>query len=179
MYSRTATLGVLAAIAYTLPVPGTPSFTLHSTGAVTLQAAGHQARFGVIPQAVRGRPILLVSLGAAGAAGALQLSVAGDRVPAPGRYPIRSSWDESGNDTNSFHAAFMPGTADHPRGWYHGESGWVTITKSEDGRIAGRFEISARGFATVDPADEDRWVTVRGGFDAQGDSTVTTIAAAR
>jgi hypothetical protein len=179
MYSRAATLGVLAAVAYALPVPSTPTFSLHATGAVTLGAAGHDARFGIIPQAVRGRPILLVSLGATGAAGALQLSVAGDRAPAPGRYPIRSAWDEQGSDTNSFHAAFLPGTADRPRGWYHGESGWVTITKSEDGRIAGGFEISARGFATVDPADEDRWVTVRGSFDAQGDSTVRTIAAAR
>lgn len=129
----------------------------------------------MVPQAVRGRPILLVSLGGAKAVGALQLARMGDRLPAPGRYPIRSSWDETGSDTASFHAAFMAGTAEHPLGWFHGESGWVTITESRDGRISGSFDVRARGFAAADLDDEDRWVTVRGSFDAEGDGT-TKIA---
>jgi hypothetical protein len=179
MYSRVTTLGIVAAIAFALPVPSAPTFTLQSSGAVRLRAAGHEARYGVVPYAVRGGPILMVSLGATTAAGALQLALPGDRTPAPGRYPIQSSWDEVGSDTISFHAAFMAGTAEHPLGWFHGESGWVTITEARKGRIAGAFEVRARGFAGADPADEDRWVTLRGSFDAEGDGTVARIASVR
>jgi hypothetical protein len=179
MYSRATTLGIVAAIAIALPVPSAPSFTLQSTGAVALRAAGDEARYGVVPYAIRGGPVLLVSLGATRAVGALQLTVAGDRPPAPGRYPIRSSWDEVGGDTVSFHASFMPGTAEHPLGWFYGESGWVTITQPREGRIAGEFEVRARGFTAADQEDEDQWVTVHGSFDAEGDSTVTRIASVR
>jgi hypothetical protein len=175
MYIRATTLGILAAIAAGLSVPSAPTFTLQSTGAVHLRAAGNEAQYGVVPQAIRGGPILMVSLGAR-ASGALQLIRLGHRLPAPGRYPIRSSWDEVGSDTASFHASFMPGTAKHPLGWFHGESGWVTITKAQEGRIAGAFEVRARGFTRDDTADENLWVTVRGSFDAGGDSTVGTIA---
>jgi hypothetical protein len=103
----------------------------------------------------------------------------GDQPPAPGRYPVRSSWAELERDTISFHASFMPGTVERPLGWYHGETGWVTITEARADRMSGTFEVRARGFTAADPLDEEQWVTVRGGFDAEGDSTVTTIAAAR
>lgn len=176
MYARATTLGILATIAYALAVPSAPSFTLQSAGAFSLRAAGHEARYGVVPYAVRGRPILMVSLGAARSAGAIQLTVAGDRPPAPGWYPIRSSWDELDSNTTSFHASFMSGTAEHPQGWFHGESGWVTITKAGQGRMSGTFSVRARGFVADDLDGEDRWVTVRGSFEAEGDSTVATIA---
>ena len=65
MYTRATTLGILAAIAVALPMPSAPTFTLESTGAVNLRAAGQEARYGVVPQAVRGGPILMVSLGEA------------------------------------------------------------------------------------------------------------------
>lgn len=176
MYARSTTLGILAAIAFGLRVPSAPTFTLQSTGAVRLRAAGHEARYGVVPLAVHGRPILALSLGAATAAGAVHLALPGDRLPAPGRYPIRSSWDEIGSDPNAFRASFMPGTAEHPLGWFQGESGWVTITKAGEGRVSGSFEVRARGFLSADPADEDQWVRVRGSFDAEGDNTVARIA---
>jgi hypothetical protein len=179
MSFRTATLGILAAAAVALAWRSAPSFTLQSTGAVTLHATGHHARFGVVPRAVRGRPILIVSLGATASEGAMQLTVAGDRPPAPGRYPIRSSWDELGTDANSFHASFMPGSVERPLGWYHGESGWVTITEARSDRMSGTFEVRARGFTAADPVDEEQWVTVRGSFEATGDSTVTTISSIR
>lgn len=170
MHFRTAALGTLAAAAVALAWRSAPTYTLQSTGAVALHASGQDARFGVVPRAVRGRPILIVSLGATASAGALQLTVAGDRPPAPGRYPIRSSWDELGTDATSFHASFMPGSVERPLGWYHGESGWVTITESERDRMSGTFEVRARGFTATDPLDEEQWVTVRGSFDAAGDS---------
>jgi hypothetical protein len=180
MSVRVATIGILAATAVAaLPRPSAPTFALQSTGAITLSATGHEARFGVVHQAVRGRPLLSLSLGATAADGALHLTMAGDRPPAPGRYPIRSSWDELGTDSTSFHASFMPGTVERPLGWYHGESGWVTITHAGPDRMSGTFEVRARGYAAADPLDEEQWVTVRGGFDAEGDSTVTTITAVR
>jgi hypothetical protein len=179
MYFRTATLGTLAAAAVALAWRSAPTFTLQSTGAVTLHANGSAARFGVVPQAVRGRPILIVSLGATASAGALQLTVAGDRPPAPSRYPIRSSWDELGTDSTSFHASFMPGSVERPLGWYHGESGWVTITEAGPNRMSGTFEVRARGFTAADPLDEEQWVTVQGSFDAAGDSTAASITAIR
>ena len=179
MYFRTATLGTLTAAAVTLAWRSAPTYTLQSSGAVALHASGQDARFGVVAQAIRGHPILIVSLGADAANGALQLTVAGDRAPAPGRYPIRSSWDELGSDDTSFHASFMPGSVEHPLGWYHGESGQVTITEARHDRISGTFEVRARGFSAADPLDEERWVTVRGSFDAHGDSTVATIASVR
>ena len=175
MYTRVTTLGILAAIAYAAPIPTATTFTLDSSGAVALRAAGHEARFGVLPNAVRGGPILLLSLGADSSAGAVHLSVPGDRPPAPGRYPVRSSWDGPAEGTE-FHAAFMAGTARKPRGWFHGESGWVTVTESHDGRMSGAFEIRARGFTNASGRDEDEWVTVRGTFDADGDSTVAIAA---
>jgi len=179
MYFRTATLGTLAAAAVALAWRSAPTFTLQSTGAIALHASGQDARFGVVRQAVRGHPILIVSLGAASSNGALQLTVAGDRPPVAGRYPIRSSWDELGTDTTSFHASFMPGSVERPLGWYHGEAGWVTITEATPDRMSGTFEVRARGFTAADPLDEEQWVTVRGSFDASGDSTVSTITAVR
>jgi hypothetical protein len=179
MYFRTATIATLAAVAVALAWRSAPTFTLRSTGAVTLRATGQEARFGVVSHAVRGRPILIVSLGATSSAGALQLTVAGDRPPVPGRYPIRSSWDELGTDSTSFHASFMPGPVERPLGWYHGESGRVTITEARPDRMSGTFDVRARGFTADDPLDEEQWVTVRGSFDATGDSTVTTITSIR
>ena len=179
MFIRTATIGAMVAAAVALDGRSAPTFTLQSTGAVKLHATGPEARYGVVPQAIRGRPILIVSLGATASAGALQLTVAGDRPPAPGRYPVRSSWDELGTDSTAFHASFMPGSVDRPLGWYHGESGWVTITEVGSDRMSGTFEVRARGFTAADPLDEERWVTVRGSFDAAGDSSASSITAIR
>ena len=36
------------------------------------------------------------------------------------------------------------------------------------------FEVEGRGFVASDVNDEDRWVSVRGRFEAQGDSTITS-----
>jgi hypothetical protein len=102
----------------------------------------------------------------------------GAGLPAEGRYPIRSTWDNTAT-APSFNAFFAAGSPEHPLGWFHGEYGTVTITRADDGRLAGRFEIRARGFLSSDPADEDRWVTVTGSFEADGDTTATEVAAVR
>lgn len=179
MYARITSLGILAALAVAAASSKPQSFTLHSTGAVDLRATGQEARFGMVPDAVRGRPILVVSLGATGASGAVQLTTLADRPLAPGRYPVRSSWSELPADAVAFHVAFMPGSVEQPLGWYHGETGTVTISEAGPERMTGTFEVEARGFSAADPLDEERWVTVRGSFAAIGDSTVVTIAAVR
>jgi hypothetical protein len=55
----------------------------------------------------------------------------------------------------------------------------VTITRAADGQLSGSVEIRARGFLMADTPDEERWVTVTGSFEAEGDSTAMTIAAAQ
>ena len=176
MYARSSTLAILAAMALVLPAIPAPRFTLGTTGAITLNVAGYEARYGVVPSSVNGRPLLTVSLGATNARGSLMLSVPGDRVPATGRYPIRSSWNDEGIEQHAFHAGLVAGSPEHPLGWFHGESGWVTITDAAEGLMSGQFEIRARGFMSAHPDDENRWVTVRGTFHAHGDSTIATIA---
>jgi hypothetical protein len=173
MYVRHIALGLASALALNLPDYQAPRFTLETTGAVHLTAAGHDARYGVI-----GDSTLTVSLGATGTASALQLRISSAGLPAEGRYPIQSSWDKPAT-APAFHAFFAAGSPEHPLGWFHGETGTVTITRAADGLLAGSFEIQARGFLTADTSEQEHWVTVTGSFKAQGDSTATTIAAAR
>jgi hypothetical protein len=178
MYANSLTRAVLAAIALALPVSPAPHYTIGANGALTLDIAGAEARYGLIPTEVNGHRMLSVSLGATQGQGSLTLSVPSDRVPAKGRYPVASSWDQPGNQL-PFHASFVAGSPERPRGWFHGESGTVTITDVTAGRISGQFEIRARGFLSADPDNENRWVTVWGTFEAHGDSTVTTVASVR
>ena len=178
MYARPTTLGILSAMALALPVPQAPRFTLDTTGAISLRVAGREARYGMIPPVADAPPMLSVSLGATGANGALQLTMPGRDLPAPGRYPIRSTWGDTAGVT-AFHASFAAGSPEHPLGWFHGEAGWVTITRATGGRLSGRFEILARGFLSADTADDHRLVLVTGSFRADGDTSTTTITAAR
>jgi hypothetical protein len=177
MYARSTTLGILSAMALAFHAQRAPRFTLDTTGAVSLRATGREARYGTITPDPLGPPLLSISIGPAALGSVLQLAVPGGWVPAPGRYPIRSTWSDPAI-APGFHASFAAGSAEHPLGWFHGELGTVTITRADSGRLSGRFEIRARGFLSADPDDEDRWITVTGSFEAEGDTT-TTIAAAR
>src|SRR3954453_7296118 len=122
MYARSVTLGLLFGVALAPPIPSVGSYALQSTGVVQLRATGYEAQYGLV--STDGLPILSVSPGGADAPGAFHLSIAADRLPSPGRYPIGS---------NSFHASFMAGTAEHPLGWFHGESGWGKISGARAG----------------------------------------------
>ena len=176
MYVRSITVGALCALALNLPADLWPRFALDTTGAVHLSAVGHDARYGVITS--DGTSILTLSLGATGNSSSLQLRMPGVALPAAGRYPIRSTWNDRVTG-NAFHAFFAAGSPEHPVGWFHGESGTVTITRAADGRLSGSFQIRARGFLTADTTEAEHWVTVAGSFEAEGDSTTTTIAAAK
>jgi hypothetical protein len=176
MYARSIAAGCVAAIALNLSAFLAPSFHLDSTGAVQLDAVGREALYGIIDN--DGASVLTVSLGATGRGSALQLRLPTAGLPGPGRYPIRPSWDDRAT-APAFQAFFAAGSPEQPLGWFHGESGTVTITRADNGRLAGSFEIRARGYLTADKIEEERWVTVTGAFEAEGDSTATTIARAQ
>ena len=177
MLARSSTLGLIAAVALSMPSDPVSGFSFQSSGAVTLRVVGDSAQYALTPEPTNGKPVLAISLGSTGASGALYLYTAGDQLPRKGRYPIIMAREhEIDGGGRWFHACFMAGTAEHPVGVFHSESGWVTITDVEGGRITGEFEVRARGFLATDSDDEDRWVTVRGTFTAAGDTSVASAS---
>lgn len=177
MLARSSTLGLIAAVALSMPSDPVPGFTFQSSGAVTLRVVGDSAQYAIMSEQTNGKPFVAISLGSTGAAGALYLYTDGDQLPRKGRYPIIMTRDhEIDGGGRWFHACFMAGTAERPIGVFHSESGWVTITDVRGGRITGEFEVRARGFLATDSDDEDRWVTVRGTFTAGGDTTVASAS---
>jgi hypothetical protein len=175
MLARVSTLGLVATMALSTSSGPTPAFTLESSGAVRLTVAGTEAHYSISPEPVEGKREVAIALGPTGAEGAIWLFTAGDRLPRPGRYPVVYSWTGSIGVRGAerlFHACYMPGTAEHPLGMFHSESGWVTITAAPPGHIVGSFELRARGFLASNEKDENQWVTVRGTFTAEGDTTV-------
>jgi hypothetical protein len=173
--ARSSAVGLLATIALSLPADPAPYFTLESSGALRLAVTSEEARYGIVPASLNQRSVLAISLGATRAEGALLLYTYADEVLRPGRYPVSSSLPDQPFAGRRFHPCFVAGSVERPEGFFHGESGWVTITAAEAGWISGEFEIQARGFLAAGTTDEDQWVTVRGAFRAQGDSTVTGV----
>ncbi len=159
-------------IALTLPASTPSRFDIQSKGAVRLVTTGRDARYGVIPTAINGNPVISISLGANSAHGSLTLSVSGDLIPPAGRYPVTSGWDPNEPAGSGFRASFIAGSVERPLGAFRGESGWVRITEKAPSHICGEFEIRARGFLSARPDDEDEWVTVTGRFQAEGNQTI-------
>jgi len=174
MLARSSSLGLLAALAISLPSDRPATFTLESTGAVRVTAGGTEARYGISQDVDGGGSVLTISLGATAGEGSLYLYTPGNLLPARGRYPVALTWQGEGpaKGVRWFHGCFAAGTPEHPVGMFHGESGWVTITDAAPGRISGEFELRARGFLAADASDENHWVTVWGRFTAEGDSTI-------
>jgi hypothetical protein len=171
MLHHTSILGMLAASVLSLGSDA-PSFHLSASGAVNLAIASSEASYGLVPEQPNDPRIISFSLGATRGEASLGLYTQGDALPQPGRYPIRLTWPEEGDNTRIFHACFIAGTPEHPVGGFHGESGWVTITRVEGKRISGEFELQARGMLAANMDNENQWVTVRGSFVADGDSTM-------
>jgi hypothetical protein len=174
MFARSSNLGIVALMALSVPASD-PSFTLGATGAVTLTVNGDQAQYGLQPGMSERHRMITIDLGGNQDAGTLSFYLLGDRLPSAGRYPIQYSLDPA-QEGVQFHACFVAGTPERPVGVFHAEGGWLTITTSEAGRVAGEFEVRARGFLAAKMDDENQWVTVRGTFDARGDSTIATVA---
>jgi hypothetical protein len=171
--AHSSAAGLIAALALSLP-PGSeaPSYTIESTGAIRLVLAGDEASYGLLPEPVNGRPVINISLGPTQGEGALWLFAYADEVLRPGRFLVASLLPERPFAARSFHPCFVAGAVANPLGFFHGETGWVTITSVEDGRISGEFEMRARGFLADDTSDENRWVTLRGRFSVTADSTM-------
>jgi hypothetical protein len=166
----------IAATALAPPSDRFLSFTLGATGAINLAVSSDEARYGMITDVVDGSTRVVISLGATSAGGSLTLTMSGNRLPPSGRYAVRSGEDREVGGLY-FQALFVAGSPERPGGAFHGESGWVTITRWEGGRISGEFELLARGFLASDLDDENQRVTVLGRFEARGNST--TFADAR
>jgi hypothetical protein len=143
------------------PHQGISFFTLGTRGAVKLAVSSDDARYGRITTTPDERTLVVISLGATSAEGSVTLTLPANQLLPNRRYAV-------GRSVSAFVAAGEP---EHPVGAFHGETGWVTITAVENGRIAGEFELLARGFLATDPHDENRWVAVLGQFEARGDST--------
>jgi hypothetical protein len=178
MFARSSAVGLLAAIALPLAGEPAPYFTLQSSGAVRLAVTSDEARYGIVPESVNQRPTIAISLGATRGDAALLLYTYADQPLRPGRYPAASALPEQPFAGRVFHPCFVPGSVERPLGFFHGESGWVTITAAEAGRISGEFEIQARGFLADGTANEDQWTTLRGSFSAEGDSTAAAMQTA-
>jgi hypothetical protein len=164
-------LGILAAIILT-PVGHVPFYTLGAQGAVNLTVSSDEARYGLVPSTEGGH--FTISLGATRGKSALTLSMAGGQLPGLGTYAVRPLEERVANQPQ-FEALFVAGAPEHPLGVFRAESGKVTITRSEAGRISGEFELQARGFVASYPEKEDQWVTVRGKFEASGDTEVVAL----
>jgi hypothetical protein len=99
-----------------------------------------------------------ITLGANGKDGAVVLTSLEGETPKPGVYRI-TEVGPGGHHT--FHALYLPGTAERPTGAYRAQGGVLEIVTATAEGIEGRFEFDA--------ADEEREVAVSGWFTAQGD----------
>jgi len=182
MFARSSTLGLIVTVALSLPTDRTPVYRIQSSGAVSLNAAGTEAQYGLSREKVDGKPVLTITLGATTGESALMLFTTGDELPRSGRYPVYFSWQGDSARVEGggrwFHACFIAGTVGHSQGAFHGQSGWVTITDNKAGLISGEFELRAQGFLASNIRDEDQWVTVQGMFTAAGDSSMPNVATA-
>jgi hypothetical protein len=175
MRSRSSLLGLIAILAVSQPSHPASSYTLEAEGALRLASSGQEAGYGLMRDPSNGRAVLQISLGATHGEAALSLFTYADSALRPGRYPVAMSLPEDPSAGRWFHPCFSAGTVERPVGFFHGETGWVAITSVGGGRIAGTYEMRARGFLSSNMDDENQWVTLRGTFVAEGDSTATVI----
>jgi hypothetical protein len=174
MYARSSTLAMLATVSLAFSLHQTSSFTLGATGAIAVNAAGTDARYGRLPAAGQG-PRIGVSLGPTNPAGSVQLIIGGTDLTV-GRYAVSDDWTTS---ERVFHASFAAGSPERPLGWFEAASGWVTVTAVSASEVRGEYEIRARGWLSSDPDNENRWVTVRGTFRASAESASPMALAPR
>lgn len=106
-----------------------------------------------------------LTLGAYSERGAVTFSRVSALRPRPGRYAIAPMGP--GMRGEAFHALVSLGGPEAPVGVFRAVSGAITITRSDEGKVEGSYELKAVGFLASDPMREDREITVRGGFLAE------------
>lgn len=148
--------GLLAAF-----TAGPPWFVAHTAGAEALTLRG-AAEFGPVDGAAGSGPYVL-TLGAESPTGAVVFTWAGGNRPEAGVYTVKEE------AAAGVRALVVTGPPTRPTGAFRARAGTLTITRSTDDVIEGRFELEATGFQAVDPAVEDRRLVVRGEFNARPD----------
>lgn len=173
MFQNVSILGMRAAMMLALPTTFATDaqFALSTSGALRLTATG-RAEYGALPATNEVPAAFSITLGAQSESGALVLMQRVGTVPLAGRYAV-SEW--SGDGGADFSAIFVAGSPAEPIGVFRGESGSITITATQPGRIEGKFRIEARGFLAASPDKEDVKVTLTGTFVALGNSTVANV----
>ena len=153
------TLGLyLMAMTLAGSAPRTSWFEARTTGARTITMSG-TAEFGDGAPGEAQTPFV-ISLGAQSSAGAVILTRPGGGRLEPGVYPLEV------DGPPSLQALVVTGSPTQPTGAFHARTGVLTITRSQDDLIEGRFDIDAVGFEASDPGDEGKELVVRGTFIA-------------
>lgn len=158
------TLGFyLLAMTLAASTPKASWFEARATGAKTLTLRG-VAEFGPGAPAAAHTPFVL-ALGADSPTGAVLFTRQDGGRLESGVYPLDTG------APGSVQALVVTGSPTRPTGAFHARAGTLTITRSRDDFIEGRFDIDAVGFETAEPGDEGRELVVRGAFTASPGAT--------
>jgi len=141
-------------------------FEARTSGAKALALHG-SAEFGVVDGDV-GPGAFVLTLGADSQTGAVVFTWPSGPRPEPGVYPLAI------DPASGVQALVVTGPPTAPTGAFRARGGTITLTRSRDGFLEGRFEIHATGFEAADPVDEDRQLVVRGEFTAAAASSHQT-----
>jgi hypothetical protein len=147
------------------PAPAEASFYLAEMHGGDIHASPRgTARFGWVG-GDDGARVFTLSLGADDTDGSVLFTRMNGAPLVPGTYAI------SGRDDGSdeIRALVMTGSASHPTGVFRGQSGYLIVTSATDKVIEGRFQIDARGFLAVNPADENQPMRATAMFTATRD----------
>lgn len=117
-----------------------------------------------------------LELGAYSEDGAVVFSRVSSVRPEVGTYKVAPFQNGPEGDAE-FHALVSLGSVTAPTGVFRAVSGTVTITQSTANRVIGHYEVKAIGFLAAQPENEDRVITVRGGFTAEPAAMSSMFAA--
>jgi hypothetical protein len=161
------------------PVVGPSSHFAHISGAAVTDVAGHAVFGQVIGSCVvvaHCPGSFSLELGAYSEEGAVVFSRVSSVRPETGTYRVLPFQNGPEGDTE-FHALVSLGSMTMSTGVFRAVSGTVTITQSSEYRVVGHYEVKAIGFLAAQPENEDRVITVRGGFTAEP-ATMSSMFAA-
>lgn len=154
----------------------------------TPRTSTHEGRIdGALQTTLAGQAVFGPVRGGAGASFSLELGAYSDngavvfsRVsterPRTGTYAV-VPFGPGEEGPGELHAMISLGSVAAPLGAFRAVSGTVTILQSTAEKIVGRYEVKAVGFLASDPENEDREITVRGGFSAEPAATASTFEA--
>ncbi len=165
----TLTLGALAVastasmptqVGRTTEIAKAASFHASIDGALNAEISG-DARFGAVHGNGGQAATFTVSLGAYGDHGSILFtSWAPNRIQ-PGLYRVSDLME-----AEAVQAMVVTGSAERPTGSFRVHSGTLTITRSNEYRIDGIYDLQGEGFTADAPDQEGRRIHVTGSFTA-------------